>query len=146
METKKKTGFLKWVLVLAFLFVIFSIFTYGMNKEIPLEEKVYLDNVLSKITADSTKTDVVSLLGNPSRDLELKVNWEVTINDNNNRIEVYFSGITGKATRIDFDGGIGRFYYRKDLKRWYYVDYIYYNIILVSINHVHESIIQFKNY
>ena len=87
-----------------------------MNEEIPLEEKVYLDNVLSKITPDSSKTDVIKLLGYPSRDNELKVNWEVIINGNRNRIGMFFSSKTGKATRIDFDGGIGRFYYRKNLE------------------------------
>ncbi len=117
MALKKKLRIFKWITLLFFLFIIFSFFSRGMNKEIPLEEKAYIDNVLSKITVDSTKTDVISLLGEPSRDLGLKVNWWITINGNKNRIGVYFSGTDGKATRINFDGGVGRFYYCKDLDR-----------------------------
>lgn len=97
-------------------FIAFGFFSIGMNEEIPPSEKDYINTVLVKITADSNKEDVIRLLGEPDRDLGLKVNWWVNINGNNNRIGVYFSSTTGKATGINFDGGRGRFYYTKDLK------------------------------
>jgi hypothetical protein len=99
------------------MFIAFSLYSKGMDKEIPPAERQYINEVLNKITADSSKEDIITLLGDPTRDLGLKVNWMVTINGNEDRIVVYFSGTTGKATGISFDVGTGRFYYRKDLDR-----------------------------
>ena len=86
----------------------------GMDSEVPAEEQKYIDEVLSKITKDSSKEDVIELLGTPSRDSGLKVNWWVTINGQESRVGVYFS-LSGNANRINLDGGPGRFYYRTDL-------------------------------
>lgn len=86
-----------------------------MDDTVPPVEQEYIDSVLSLITKDSSKEDVINLLGKPDRDLGLKVNWWVTIGDKNSRIGVYFSSSSGKATRINLDGGPGRFYYSKEL-------------------------------
>lgn len=86
----------------------------GMDSEVPAEEQKYIDEVLSKITKDSSKDDVIELLGPPSRDSGSKVNWWITINGKESRVGVYFS-LSGNATRINLDGGPGRFYYRTDL-------------------------------
>ncbi|MDF2545778.1 MAG: hypothetical protein K0R93_676 [Anaerosolibacter sp.] len=116
MITKKKFNIIKWIAGVGILAVMFIVFTQGMSEEMPAEEKVFLDEVLSQITQHSTRTDVTNILGEPSRDMGLKVNWIVTIEGNEDRIGVYFSPTTGKATRINFDGGPGRFYYRRDFE------------------------------
>lgn len=113
---KKKLKIFKWIFFIGVLFIMFICFSQGMDKEMPPAETEYLKNVLSKITANSTKDDVINILGQPSRDLGLKVNWVVTIHGKKSRIGVYFSVTTGRATTINFDGGTGRFYFRKDLK------------------------------
>jgi hypothetical protein len=85
------------------------------NDDIPAEEQLYIDTVLSQITSETTKEEAIELLGKPSRDLVLKVNWWVSIDGRNSRIGVYFSSATGKAEDVILDGGWGRFYYRKAL-------------------------------
>lgn len=86
-----------------------------MNGQIPTEEQEYIDTVLIQITSESTLEEVIEILGEPYKNIGLKVNWIVTINERKSRIGVYFSSETGKATTINLDGGVGKFYYRKDV-------------------------------
>lgn len=116
----QKFGSIKWstiLFALVLMFIAFSLLSRGMSKKIPPAEQQYINKVLDKINAESSKENVIALLGDPDRDLGLKVNWWVTIDRNKDRIGVYFSSTTGKATRVNLDGGTGRFYYRKDLNR-----------------------------
>ena len=112
---KYKRKIIKWITIIIVFGVIISISIKGMNEEIPVEEQEYINEVLKQITTDSTKDDVIKLLGEPSRDLGLKVNWEVNINGNISRVGVYFDIKTEKVESIVLDGGKGRFYYREDL-------------------------------
>ena len=89
----------------------------GMNDEVPPEEQKYIDSVLSRISTETTREDVISLLGTPYRDLGGKVNWWIEIDGQKSRVGVYFSH-EGKATEIVLDGGTGRYYYRKDLTEY----------------------------
>jgi hypothetical protein len=101
---------------LVFLVLIFAnVVINGGSDEIPPEEQWYIDTVLSQITSETTKEEVIELLGKPSRDLALKLNWWVSIANRKSRVGVYFSSTTGKAQEIVLDGGGGRFYYRKTL-------------------------------
>ncbi|HYE80804.1 MAG TPA: hypothetical protein VEG39_01420 [Clostridia bacterium] len=115
MTNAKRYKTTKWLIVIAALVIAFVFYSQGMSKEMPEAEKEYLDSVLSKITSESTRQDVIALLGEPDRDLGMKVNWMVLIDGNESRIGVYFDATTGKATRVNFDGGTGRFYYRREL-------------------------------
>ncbi|MDR1193846.1 MAG: hypothetical protein LBK98_06765 [Peptococcaceae bacterium] len=85
------------------------------NDDIPAEEQIYIDTVLARVTAETTKEEAIELLGKPSRDLVLKVNWWVVIANRNSRVGIYFSGTTGKAEEVVLDGGWGKFYYTKTL-------------------------------
>ncbi|WP_326513814.1 hypothetical protein [Clostridium intestinale] len=116
----KKVKSVKWFGLVFIGFSIFMVFNFlykGMDKEIPPKEQEYIYEVLDKINADSSKEDVIKLLGEPDRNLGLKVNWWVTVDGNKDRVGVYFSETTGKATAVNFDGGSGRFYYRKNFDR-----------------------------
>ena len=93
-----------------------NVITSGMDDEIPAEEQEYIDSILSQITSETTKEEAISLLGEPDRDLELKVNWWVNIASRDSRVGIYFSASTNKATEIVLDGGVGRFYYREKLE------------------------------
>lgn len=115
MTNTKRNKLIKWLIIIVILSIAFVFYSQGMSNEMPEAEKAYLDNVLNKVTPESTKQDVIDLLGDPDRDLGFKVNWRVLINGNESRIGVYFDGTSGKATQMNFDGGTGRFYFRKDL-------------------------------
>jgi len=88
----------------------------GMDDSVPEAEQEYIDKVLSKITKNSTKEEVIKLLGEPSRDLGWKLNWWVKINDKNSRVGVFFTSEGGAVEKVVLDGGMGRFYYCKELK------------------------------
>jgi len=88
----------------------------GMDDNVPEAEQEYIDKILSKITKNSTKEEVITLLGEPSRDLGWKLNWWVKINDKNSRVGVFFTSEGGVLEKVVLDGGMGRFYYCKELK------------------------------
>ena len=88
----------------------------GMNDKVPEAEQEYIDKVLSKITKTSTKEEVIKLLGEPSRDLGWKLNWWVKIDNKDSRVGVFFTSEGNAIEKIVLDGGIGRFYYCKELK------------------------------
>lgn len=77
-------------------------------------EREFCLTVLSQITSSSTKSEVLQLLGSPSRDLGLKTNWWIRLGDRRDRIGVYFD-TSKNATGVVLDGGPGRFYYTRDL-------------------------------
>lgn len=113
----RKSKLLRWVIIFIVVLVVFIFCSRGMNSSIPNEEQEFIDTVLVQINFESTLAEIIELLGEPSRNLGLKVNWVVTINEKESRIGVYFSSKTGTATTVNFDGGVGRFYYRKDLEK-----------------------------
>jgi len=88
----------------------------GMNDKVPEAEQEYIDKVLSKITKNSTKEEVLKLLGEPSRDLGWKLNWWVKIDNKDSRVGVFFTSKDGAIEKVVLDGGMGRFYYCKELK------------------------------
>ncbi len=105
------------IIILSFTIVTtIAGFKNGTTDTIPTAEQQYIDTVLSQITAESSKEDVIILLGKPDRDLVAKVNWWVNIEGANSRVGVYFSITSGKATEIVLDGGVGRFYYQEKLE------------------------------
>lgn len=112
---KKKKKIVKWVIAIVALISIVNISTKGMNDEIPVDEQEYIDDLLGRISVNSSKTDVIEILGNPTKDLGLKINWKIDINGEVTRVVVYFNVVTGNAKSIAFDGGPGRYYYGKDL-------------------------------
>lgn len=120
-KTKEKhPGFVKMIRVVGCIPLIFlgiAVFDAlnGFNPYIPPEERQYIDSVLSHVTAETTKAESIELLGTPSRDLLVRVNWWVSIAGRKSRIGISFSGDTGLAEEIVLDGGPGRFYYTKDL-------------------------------
>lgn len=75
-------------------------------------EREFCTNVLWQIRDDWSKDRVVHLLGTPSRDLGLKVNWWVTLDGKPIRVGVYFT-LSGLAEQVVLDGGPDRFYYRR---------------------------------
>ncbi|GKX29218.1 hypothetical protein SH1V18_16980 [Vallitalea longa] len=103
----------KWMIIGIIMLSVIVYSIRGMNSKIPLEEQSYIDTVLLQIDADTTRDDVMDILGKPSKSLGNKVDWNVIINGKRITISVYFSH--GNATRINFDGGVGRFYYDQDL-------------------------------
>ena len=105
------------IIAVILVLVLIKIISSGMDKPMPEAENKYLNDVLSEINSNSSREEVIKLLGEPSRDMDLKVNWWVTLNGQKSRVGVYFSASDKKATEISFDGGMGRFYYRKDLRK-----------------------------
>ena len=78
-------------------------------------ERRFCAEILNSITAESTKQDILTMLGKPSRSiLGKKLNWWVKIDEKKDRIGVYFSS-SDKPTGVVLDGGWGRFYYRCNL-------------------------------
>lgn len=112
----KKRNIRKWVVIIFVLVVMIFFSTRGMNEKVPVSEQAYIDTVLSQITTQSQMTDVVHLLGEPSKNMGLKTNWWVEIKGKQSRVTVYFSETTGCATEIILSGGPGRFYYRKAIE------------------------------
>lgn len=111
----RKSKLRKGIVICLVIVALFIFSSRGMKDKIPTEEQGYIDTVLVQITSESTKEEVFELLGKPSRNIGLKINWNVIINEKKSRIGVYFSPEEEKATKVVLDGGVGRFYYRKDL-------------------------------
>jgi hypothetical protein len=80
------------------------------------EEREFCLHTLSQITSRSTRSDVIGLLGQPSRDLGLKVNWWVTLGQRRARVGVYFTP-AGVVDEVVLDGGPGRYYYSRKVTR-----------------------------
>jgi hypothetical protein len=74
------------------------------------EERQFCLQSLWQITTNSTRSDVIRMLGSPSRDLGLKVNWWVKLGQERSRVGVFFTA-AGYADEVVLDGGSGRFYY-----------------------------------
>lgn len=86
----------------------------GMNDPVPDKEQEYIDNILSQITKDTTKNELIELLGEPSRDLGFKINWWIEIEEKKSRVGVFIKN--NQIKQVVLDGGPGRFYYSKDIE------------------------------
>lgn len=106
----------KWIIITIILSAVVVYSVRGMNTEIPPEEQQFINTILLHVNEDSSKDEVMDILGEPSKSIGDKVDWNVMINGKRTTISVYFAHKTGYATRINFDGGVGRFYFNKDLK------------------------------
>ncbi len=85
-----------------------------LAKMLPAERE-FCQNILWQINSLSTERDVLALLGPPAKSLKLKKNWNVTLDGKTDRVGIYFD-TNGYATQVLLDGGMGRFYYRRDVK------------------------------
>ncbi len=78
-------------------------------------ERNFCLKLLRQIDPSSTERDVLAILGAPSRSLEYKKNWWVTLDGRQERVGVMFNS-SGFAEEVVLDGGPGRFYYRRKVK------------------------------
>ena len=83
-------------------------------KKMTPEEREFCLQELWQITTNSTRSEVLQMLGSPSRDLGMKVNWWIKLGQNKSRVGVYFT-TAGRADQVVLDGGPGRFYYCRDV-------------------------------
>ncbi len=86
------------------------------DESIPPEEQAYISSLLSSITKDTTKADALEILPQPDSETDTKLSWAVDIDGRQSRVGISFSISTGKAYEFVLDGGVGKFYFRTELK------------------------------